>query len=283
MIRPAVSLSEYLDSVYVASRDLGAGSVYQLRRSCRILAGFVGYDPQLAEIDELLLCRWLAAMQVQYAPATVRKLRGDVLGILADAFDSGMGPELRPRRVRRVKVPPPNPQAWAVDEVQRLVAAARGLPGTTKAGVKRSVYFEAVVRTAWDSGFRIGDLQRLAMSDVTASGLVVIRQRKTRDLVTAMLEPPTVELLRSIGQPQPLAWRGAKRMLYYWWRAVKVLAGVRTDGAFQRLRISAATDVACADRSAITAFLGHASPRADRHYLDTSKLPPPSVRPSRLT
>lgn len=282
MIAPALTLTEYLDSIYVTSRDLGADSVYQLRRSCRVLAEWIGYDVPLVDVNELLLCRWLVAMQGKYAAATLRKMRGDVLGIVADAFDSGMGPEVRSRRVRKVKVPPPNPQAWTLEEVGRLVDAARGLPGKTKTGTPRSVYFEAVVRTAWDTGFRIGDLQRITLADVTASGLVVIRQRKTRDLVTAQLETPTFELLMSIGQHEPLAWRGAKRMLYYWWRKVKAKANVTSYGAFQKIRVSAATDVAARDRGAMTAFLGHASDRADRHYLDVRMLPPPEIRPRPL-
>ncbi len=277
---------DYVRTRYAVTHPLGADSERQVLWSCRLLEAWLLREDIEATIqapDELLLSRWVKWLEMLYAPRTARKARGDVLGVLNDAADSELRPPLRQRRVRRPQVGPPVARAWTPETVQRLILACRQLDGKIKTGVRRSIYFETIFRCNWRLGIRRGDLWRLSLRDVLPDGRVYLMQRKTRVLVDGRLGPEEIRLLHSFGYDPPLRWPHAERIFYDWSRKVKAIAGVDTPGHLQRIRKSAATDVAKKQgRAAATKFLGHTNPAADGFYIDETLMDEPTVTPTEL-
>jgi integrase len=253
--------------------------------SCAILEAWLlreDTEPDLAAIDELTLSRWVKFLELMYAPRTVKRMRGDVIGVLNDAADAGLRTPLRSRRVRSPNVPPPTAEAWRVEIVRQLIEACPQLPGQIGTGIRRAVYFEALYRCAWRTALRRMDLWQMRLRDIASDGRVFVVQRKTRVATNGKLGPIEIKLLHSFGYDQPLRWPGAERQFYYWSRKLKALAEVKDEGHLQRVRKSAATDVARRDRSLATKLLGHTSAAADAFYIDESLLDNAPVEPTEL-
>lgn len=280
---------DYVRTRYAVTHPLEADSERQVLWSCRLLESWLlreNIDATIQAPDELLLSRWVKWLELLYAPRTIKKIRGDVLGVLNDAADSDppLRQPVRQRRVRRPAVPPPIARAWSAETVQRLILACRQLEGHIGTGVRRAVYFEAIYRCDWRLGIRRGDLWNLDLqNDVLPDGRVYVVQRKTRVLIEGSLGPEELRLLHSFGSRFPLRWPHAEKTFYYWSEKVKAIAGVDTPGHLQRVRKSAATDVAKTQgRSAATKFLGHTNPAADAFYIDETLLNKQSVTPTEL-
>jgi integrase len=279
------SLSQYAEDRYCVTRSLAPGSEYQLKHSVELFETWLAKTsvlPDLKTIDELLLSKWIKSLELLYTPASIKRMRGDVLGVLNDAADTGLRVTLRPRRIRCLKMPPPVANAWPKETIERIIMATRKLRGRLWKRVSAALYFEALFRCAWRLAIRKGDLFALRMSDIAADGRVWVVQRKTRTLTRGKLGPGELELLRTIGREQPLDWEYTPRNFYEWSTRVKELAGVDDKGHLQRFRKSAATDVAKRDRGAATKLLGHSTDWADPYYVDEKLLNEQHIEPSEL-
>lgn len=236
------TLLDYLRRRYLLHRAVGPGQAYQLDRSCRILADWLGCDPLLADLDADLLSAWVRDDSQRYAPRTARRHRADVLGVIRDAAAEGLCDE--PRRVRPVRRPTPDPRAWTAAEVSRILAAAY-----RTAFVRRHprrvppAYWPALIRTAWETGLRRGDLLRLRQADIRDDGTVTVTQHKTGTPLVRWVEPETLRLLRGLGVA-PLAWPMALPTLGRHFARIVQAARVRPLGGLHALRRSGATDVA---------------------------------------
>lgn len=281
MISATQTIRAYVRHEYLLTHALRKNSAYQLNRSVECFVRTIGYEPVVSKLCDSLVNEWLLKAQEQYAPKTLHKMRGDILAVWRDAFDAGHC-ETLPKRVRKIKVPKPCPEAWTPEEVSRLVAACRFLPGTLKNGVRRCDYFAALISAAWDTGLRRGDLWRLNRRWIRPDGSLALSQLKTGDQHVARLSLETLTLLGLIDEYLPLEWPQAPRLFYYWWRRLKLLANVTTDGAMQRVRVSAATEVERQREGNATRFLGHTTPKADVHYLDRTLIPGKATTPGPL-
>jgi integrase len=293
----AQSLAEYLNS-YALFHPLKRGSLYQLGRTIDVFSIFLAAveseaaakenrtpNPRVAlpaDLNDETASKWIMWCETRYAPATIKRMRGDLLTIWrAFADDNAAHPT--PRKVRKVDVPEPDPQVWSREEVERLLRAADRIPGVMKNGCERSVYYRAIILAAWGTGLRRGDLWTLRLDQITKGGFVAKRQNKTGDKHYARLQPEAVEAIELIGGETPLAWPYSPRMFYYWWDKLKAIAGVTSDGSLQKLRCSSSTNVAIHQPGKQTKFLGHTTPKADANYVPGQVLAGEPVEPEPLT
>lgn len=267
------SLCDALDS-YLQSRSLSDSSARTLTCSVRsLLKHLACEDCQVEQVTTEVLNQWLAAMS--NAPRTIIKHRGNLLSLLRDAADDGHCPEPVARRVRQPRKPKPKPQAWTLDELRRVTRACDELPGTIRRydqPVQVCVYFGCLVRVAYETGLRRGNLFALQQRDVDERGCVYVRHEKTGEPHVCTLADTTLRLLRSLPGDEPLRWRD-NRSFYKRWRAISDAAGV-PRGTLHRVRKTAATQVWLADQSnptRVQQFLGHLTADMWRHYVDRSQ------------
>ena len=264
---------------YIATRPLTAKAAYQLRRSCQLLDDWLGYAPDVDEIDEVRLSEWLGSLERQYSARYVANHRAHVLGVLRLAADAGVRAEPRPRLIRRVNIPPPDPVAWTAREFAALLSATAKLKGKVRSRprITRSHYLATMISAAFDTGARLGDLRRLEHDWISRDGVVRFRISKTAAPHVAQLSQRSVELIAGIPYPRPLKWQDKSVEYYALWREACAAAGI-PYGATQQVRRTAATVVWRDDPAAVQRFLGHRTSTMWRHYVDTLQGTKP-VRP----
>lgn len=272
MILPRTLLT-YYDGVYALERPLAPSSDYCHRRSLRVFTDWLGDDPFLSHLTDILISAFVRDMASRYAPATVSRMRANILATWRHAADLGL--VQGPGRVRAVKIPPPMPDAWTVHEVRKLLL-------TTGRLNRHSRYFDRFLRVGWDVGLRKADIESLSLAAINDENVALVRQRKTGQPLAIALRESTVAVLRMHGHPFPLRRPFCASQSYYWWRRLCDLADVSRGGP-QKLRRSAATNVELHHPGASTSFLGHTSPDlARRHYLDQRILRQHPPRPEEL-
>lgn len=281
MIAAPLTTTEFFRSHYCRDRPLSPGTQYQYLRSLRLLDEWYGEPLKLPHLAESLVSEWIVWLEGRgLSPVTVADHRRNVLIVWRQAARDGHCP--RPEEVRRVRVPQPVPVAWTLEEVRRLLEAANCVPGYLGNGLPKSRYLVCLVRTAYESGLRRGDIFRLAVSDVAVDGSLRSLQGKTRVGHVAKLQPPTVRLfgwlaarLKGDRDPHwqsPLRWPHASRWLYSLLERVRIAAEV-PDGALQQLRRTGATQVERIHPGGAMRYLGHQTPGlAYRHYVDRRQL-----------
>ena len=298
--RPKIkTLTEYCEADYILFRDLKPNSIDNLRHTLRQFVKWLGRDPRLDELNDELLSRWVVHLQATLAPKTAHGRRGDILGLWRDAFETDKTGKIQmPKRIRRVRVPDPEPESWTAEEVAKLIAAARSIEGFFRPEyrkweiIERATYLEAIIRAAWETGLRRGDLLSLRWEQIGKDGTVAKSQVKTGILHAGQLSPETMALMTKLNRNPPLQWpdapaprsRGGRSAwgLGYWLARIRDLAGLGKRGALQKIRRSAATDVAIHQPGMETRFLGHTNPKADRFYIDKKRLPHAAVSPQAL-
>jgi integrase len=219
--------------------------------------------------------QWIDELRQSRAPDTVRTQRTNLLCVWWWAYRERLVDE-PPLRLRRLRPISRSPQAWTLDEIHALIAAAEAYPC-------RSQWTATLVRVGYDTGLRLGDLLRLRLVDVLAGHLAVV-QGKTCRVVHVQLRDVTREALQRFtsGQPPPaLVWPlwGRREAFYRHFRRVVEASGIR-PGTFRWLRRTAATQLERVSPGRGTELLGHASrATTEAWYLDRSQLSDPPLPP----
>jgi integrase len=219
--------------------------------------------------------RWRSANPCRgrvVSPHTVAKDRSQLLAIWNWACRKKLHPGEWPGLPRQKKVKRA-PTAYTVDEMSRLVKAARQRR-TMMSGLPSSWWWSTLLQSAWQTGERIGALLNLRWREVdTASHrllfLAETRKGRERDLVSPITAELAAELDAHRGPPDALVWPRTGHPLSHYasMRLLCKRAGVPSR-AFHAIRKASASYVAAGGGDA-TAHLGHADPAMTRgHYLD---------------
>ena len=169
------------------------------------------------------------------------------------------------RRLRRVKVPRPNPTAWSHDQIRSLLAVASQMPGRTK-GCELKILMPAWILTAYATGLRLNDLLALRHDSLRGSRIIV-SQQKTSEPHVVQLDDPALEAIRRLPRKGPLIFGdlvGRSRILVAMRKLVKLS---EASGSTKYLRRSGATYVEAEGKDA-TRHLGHKSPGMKTYYVD---------------
>lgn len=238
-------------------RSLSRGAAYLLRWSIASYAKHLGHEPTTADLREEPVSRWLAGLQA--APATRAEHRTHLLTIWRYAARQGLCQP--PGEVRRERIPEPQPEAWTLDELGRLLAACDQMP-------EGGDYLRVEIQAAFESGIRKSDLHGLRREQIgeTISGY---RMSKTGFCHEPRLRPETVAAILARPGTHPLACPWGAKKYRRLWALLRGMAGVDGRGGCQRLRRTGATWVAVEHgMDAAREFLGHRTPQMVHHYVD---------------
>ena len=265
---------------YSVTRDLAPGTVEHYRW---VVASFEAYAGriELFEFTEELVCGWLAWLRSRgRSPWTVKQRRISLLVLWRSAWLDGLATCLPP--LRRQRPLHYAPEAWTVQEVRQLVAAAERLLGCfPRTDISRGLWLGSLVRAGYDSGLRLGDLLRFPARAVGESP-IQIRQAKTGRCVTVRFRPDTAAAIAACladGTPRKLLWPlwGRREALYRLVRRTVLSSGIR-PGTFRWLRRAAATACERQQPGSGTVLLGHASrATTEAWYVDRSQVQVPPL------
>ena len=237
-----------------------------------------GYgDPvgqRLCELDLQpdIVSAWLSELHEARSAIPVNKNRRELLILWNHAYANAVI-EQDSRRVRRFKQLQIIPVAWTADELSRLVEACYSLDGYFTNGIRRAAFWELLIRLAYDTGLRRGDLLSLHFDQLRDDGQIVLHQRKTGWIhICGPLRIETVEILHATLPPERellCPFTSGWSVFYDWWHRIRDAAGVSKDGALHKIRKTAASYVERDHPGTAMVFLGHRTPGvAYRHYVD---------------
>lgn len=246
-------LNQAID-IYVRAVDGSAGYRNQLRWCVAALERFARRALAVPDVTGDFLGKYLAwAKEAKLSPVTRRSRRNMLLRLCRHFGHEIANPP-------RVKVPPPVPHAWSVEQVRTLLETARSSRHHHR-------YWNAYVLTAWDTGLRRCDLFQLRAADLGLRS--VVRQKKTGKPIAIHLRSAALEALRQLPGECPLApWC----QLSVWSRcAQRLVRRAQLPGSIGWLRHSAATAVELEHPGKGYLFTGNTPEVFYRHYFDRSK------------
>lgn len=272
-------------AVYHLERDVQQTTIDHLGYAIGRYAKFLGREPDIDDLNDETMNRFLLWMAEHGARCTMRNYRVRLLTIWRFGVEIGLLDRL-PLRVRKVRLTHPAPEAWSVEQVEKLLRHVATIRGRFKfAKVIRRHYWRAVIRTAYDTGLRFGDLMELRLSNIADQGIVVVRQHKTGVPIVRWIHPETWQAIEKIAddsRPRIFGDVLGRRSFFERFSEISKAAGV--NGKFRWLRRSGASLVERDDRGAGKLFLGHKSHGiAERHYFDPRMLASAPILPPRLT
>jgi integrase len=240
----------------------------------RAFARWLGRDPVIADLDELVLARYLEHRATEVAPLTAEKERTQLLALANLAWE---------RRLLEVKpccppgpMPDRIPTAWSVEELRRLFTAAASPATWPRDGANRARFFGALVPMLYETGERVGAALEATIEDYQRPTLILraeARKGRKRDRcyrLTAATCDRLDELVAGRTAGRLFAWNLTQGSLYVDLRRIKQAAGLdlRRREAFHMIRRSAASHYAAAGGDAVE-MLDHSSARiTKRWYLD---------------
>jgi integrase len=275
-----MQLIDYLE-LYLTERDVSAVYRRDLKYSLTYLDNWYGRSVMVDELADELINRWLVFLATNMSPRSVKHHRTNLLALWRAAHEAGLTDRL-PQRVRRIKVPPQPPRAWALSEMSKLLDETDKLPGVFMGTeLSWSAFLRAYILVAWDTGLRPSDMVLICFSQVTEAGVLAHIQHKTSQPIICQLKPETVEALRKIAAPKRERIFGDLACRDWCYRLfTRLVKRAGLTGSPKKLRKSAATCVEAAGLNAgidgaATKFLGHLTQDLARvHYIDPTQVTP---------
>jgi len=261
----AKSIRSFLEETYFTQRVVGPGQSGHLRDTANMLGRYLGREAVLSDLTAATINGFLKSIEIGKSPSTMASRRGHVIAIVMAAVDAEALTPFPLRTVRRYRKSAPLPEAWSPDEVRRLIAAARDLPGSHK-GVPRAAWWSAYIATAYETGLRPVDLHRLTRASIAQNGVIAIEQHKTGVAIVRRVRPQTLKLIRSLRRPDTIfgGWLGKDQRTVWFSRIVRA-AGL--NGTFYKLRSTCGTLVERQHSGRGHVALGNGRGVFERHYL----------------
>lgn len=230
--------------------------------------GFVA--PTIDHLEELQVARFLAHRLRTRSVGTASKDRSQIRAIWEWASRRGIvktWPSMRP-----IRVPERVPQAWLIDEFQRLLDSASEERGEI-VGVPAAKWWKAILKTGYEVGERIGGLLSIEWGDVGPNGVTIRaegRKGQRRDIWRG-ITPDCYESILAIKNDRRLVfdWDKSYGMIWHDLGRICSRAGLPDDrmSKFHRVRKTTASYSAAAGLDA-QKVMDHASPLTTRRYLD---------------
>lgn len=194
---------------------------------------------------------------------TVNKYRQDFLAVWRAAADEDRVPYPQARRIRRVRTLPQPIDCYEVHEARALVVAAEHLTGAYANGVPRRLYWPAIIRAAWDSGLRRGDLWKLHSKMIRRDSTAQVVQSKTRQLIVCRFHGKTVRAIHAAGGS--LEWSSCEWCFGVHFQEIVRLSCIGR-GTFRWLRRGSGSTIDATHPGRGHDHLGNTRGVFDRHY-----------------
>ena len=182
----------------------------------------------------------------------------------------------------KLRVELPAPDAWTLEELEFILAAAAAEPGDV-CGIAAGRWWPAFLLTLYDTGLRFNALTQRTTSDLdTKAGWMTIpaSDQKQGKAQVLKLHDDTLQLIAAT-EPDSRTWlfpwpyRCHKKIRDHF-RAILQRAGLPHGNRdlFHKLRRTAATAVMiAASEDDARVHLGHSSVEVTRRYIDVRQLP----------
>lgn len=277
----------------------------------RSFARWLGREPVVADLDDLVVSRYLEARAVQVSPLTTERERIQLCAL------ARLLAERRviqfPLTVRPGRLPERVPEAWSLKDMARLLTAAadpatyRGRSGrprcfplpalakpaaTDESAVALARMFSALIPVLWETGERIWAVMDARQEDYRRPHLLLraeARKGSKRDRVYTLSAATCdrIEALMAPGADRVFPWASSKTTLWNQLRKIMKAAGLREGKkrlGFHQIRRTACTHYAAAGGDPRW-FLDHENLRTTtKWYLDPryveNHAPPCDVLPA---
>lgn len=233
---------------------------------------FLERTSSLDDFNDLVVSRYLDHRAEKRSRYTAEKERTQLLAMWRCAADRRLV-EFRPT-IPASPMPTRIPTAWSVDQLRKLLAAAKVSTGSI-GGVPARVFWPALIQVLWQSAERIGAIMAVKKSDYVRPRILVraeYRKGGKRDKLYSFTEPvcDLLDILAKAGQGENLFnWTKSKEYMWPVFGELVERAGIPGGkrAKFHQLRRSAATHYAAGGGDAVS-LLDHSSPRITKAYLD---------------
>lgn len=268
------SLVALLDR-YREERDIADSTFAQCRYAAQRFGDYLGRPAVLTDFADSTVNQFLVALQQQtdLSARSVKSYRGNLLLLWRLAFECELVDEL-PKRVRRIKVPRKLPEAWTLDELRVLVAAAADTPGYfQQPRIRKGPYWVAFIACGFFTALRLGDLLRLEFDQIEPTGWLTMIQAKTGYPHRCYLPEDAMRTVAAIAQPKRkrIFSASCKSVLQKSFARIVKRAGLK--GSAKTLRKTAATLAECQLPGSASWLLGHRDPSlARRNYIDVRQV-----------
>jgi integrase len=271
-----MTLRDLLESEYAPLRALKPKALIQFRLTLDRYREVLGREPLLTDLSGIPVQRFLTARRQKVSIATTVKDRTHLVALWGYAAKRRLVDEFP--ALPRMKAPKRIPKAYRIEEVEKLIQAARksrmpvaGLPG--------SEFYSTLLRCCWETAERIGAHMELRWSEVDleerhVTFLAENRKGATRD-IRRDLSPGLVQWLAAFRRGRKdsdLVWPWPRHhgSLWYEMKKIAAAAGVTNRGyhGFRKSHISYAE----AKQAGAGQIAGdHSSPTITRDsYIDTT-------------
>ena len=268
-----MQLHEFV-SRYLAVRPVSVGYAHTIQKRTGKLIAFAGRSELVAVFNEATLNGFLETLH-HLSPFTQNKYRQDLLAIWRAAADEDRIPYPQPRRIKRVRTLPQVIECYVEHEARALVLAGEHLRGAYPNGVARRHYWPAIIRAAWDSGLRRGDLWRLTTGQIRKDRSALIVQSKTKKVQPCRFYQSTIAAIERAGGH--LAWPLCTRCFGQHFDEIQKASGV-LRGTFRWLRRGSGSRIDADHPGTGHEHLGNGRQVFDAHYnarLNAAKRPLP--------
>jgi integrase len=257
----AVLLEDFVIE-YLNARPVSEGYSRTIKKRMAKLSEFAGHTDLKSLFNEATINGFLAALD-GLSPFTKNKYRADFLALWRAAADVDKVPYPQARRIRRERTVAQVIECYLEHEARSLVVAAEHLVGAYPNGVARRQYWPAIIRAAWDSGLRRGDLWRLKAGQIRKDKTAVIVQSKTGQTITCRFHPSTVKAIaRASGH---LEWVLCEWCFGVHFQEIVTLTGIQR-GTFRWLRRGSGSRIEADHPGRGPKHLGNTPGVFGRHY-----------------
>lgn len=237
-------------------------------------------DIFLGDITEEHIGRFLAVVgKTARSSYTLRGHLAMLKAILNEAFNIGLLPRLP--RFPRIRLEKRDPDAWTIEEVQKLFKHVWALPGSVGV-IPARLWWGSLLLTNYYTGLRLSALLNVTWFQIDFRGFLRAYTNKNKREQTFALPQDLVQLLREIQYPpREKVWEHPYRDPKWPCKALRRIvdrAGIPAPKTlhgqlFQKMRRTCITWTAVYDLNTATRVAGHASPQTTiRHYVDPRML-----------
>lgn len=277
------SCLEFFEKHYLPRRLIGASqsSCANYRHNLNRFAKFLGRVPMLTDLNDNTVVEFQGWMlNTGLSAASANCSRSGLLALWRYAVKRGFLAE-GPRDVEKLKEPRRLPESWTMEEMGRIIEAARNQPRPVR-GIPcpPGVFFETLILVAYDTALRLRALRNIRRSDWNPdrSELTVEAEyMKHKVSQTFTVSQQTAQAInRMIGQSDPgreilFDWSMQEEALHYSYRQILKRAGLYKGpkDSFHKLRRTAASHLTkVLGIEAASRQLGHSSVQMTRRYVD---------------
>lgn len=268
-----MTLYEFFETVYAPLRLRGKSENTTRLYHCTIRSfeKWLERRATLADLDDLVVSRFLAKRASERSAFTSEKERTQLLSLWRFACDRGLH-KTRPC-VPPATLPERIPTAWTVEQIRSLISATNTEPGEID-GVPASLWYRALISVLWESAERVGAILSVQVLDYQ-QGMLLVRSEFRKGRKRDKLYSLSVETQHLIDQmcrgksptAEIFSWGKVRNSLWHSFGRVVKRAGL--DGGrktkFHMIRRSAATHFTARGGDA-TALLDHSNPKITKLY-----------------